>query len=152
MDKLEIWLKITKNTVKRCLWKCRLQNAIRFVWTSVCLVLLLHGLRPTYPTSLDFGLFCFPSAFDTPLQHLHHRYGFLIIPEKRQYISTCISKHKKMDSHSKIKRSWNRFIFIMGIPILVRRHLYIETAPSLFFYVLIGWIRINVIRRFGILT
>ena len=28
----------------------------------------------------------------------------------------------------KIRRSWDRLIFIMGIPILVRRHLYIETA------------------------
>ena len=29
----------------------------------------------------------------------------------------------------KIRRSWVRLIFNMGIPILVRRHLYIETAP-----------------------
>ena len=30
----------------------------------------------------------------------------------------------------KIRRSRNRLIFNMGIPILVRRHLYIETVPS----------------------
>ena len=29
----------------------------------------------------------------------------------------------------KIRRSWDRLIFNMGIPMLVRRHLYIETAP-----------------------
>ena len=29
----------------------------------------------------------------------------------------------------KIRRSWDHLIFNMGIPILVRRHLYIETAP-----------------------
>ena len=29
----------------------------------------------------------------------------------------------------KIRRSWDRLIFIMGIHILVRRHLYIETVP-----------------------
>ena len=30
----------------------------------------------------------------------------------------------------KIRRSRDRLIFIMGIPILVRRHLYIDTAPQ----------------------
>ena len=29
----------------------------------------------------------------------------------------------------KIRRSWDRLIFNMGIPILVRQHLYIETSP-----------------------
>ena len=29
----------------------------------------------------------------------------------------------------KMRRSWDRLIFNMGIPILVRKHLYIETAP-----------------------
>ena len=29
----------------------------------------------------------------------------------------------------KIRRSWDRLIFNMGIPVLVWRHLYIETAP-----------------------
>ena len=29
----------------------------------------------------------------------------------------------------KIRRSWDRLIFNMGIPILVRRYLYIETGP-----------------------
>ena len=29
----------------------------------------------------------------------------------------------------KVRRSWDRLIFNMGIPILVRRHLYIETGP-----------------------
>ena len=33
------------------------------------------------------------------------------------------------DSMLKIRRSRDRLIFNMGIPILVRRHLYIETAP-----------------------
>ena len=32
----------------------------------------------------------------------------------------------------KKRQSWARLIFSMGIPILVRRHLYIETAPWLF--------------------
>ena len=31
----------------------------------------------------------------------------------------------------KIRRSWDRLIFNMGMPILVRRHLYNETAPRL---------------------
>ena len=31
----------------------------------------------------------------------------------------------------KIRRSWDLLIFNMGIPILVRRHLYIETSPWL---------------------
>ena len=31
----------------------------------------------------------------------------------------------------KIRRSYERLIFIMGIPILVRRHIYIETVPCL---------------------
>ena len=31
--------------------------------------------------------------------------------------------------HVKIRQSWDYLIFSMGIPILVRRHLYIETAP-----------------------
>ena len=30
----------------------------------------------------------------------------------------------------KLRRSWDRLIFIMGIPTRVRRHLYIETVPS----------------------
>ena len=30
----------------------------------------------------------------------------------------------------KIRRSWDRIIFNMGIPILVRQHLYIETPPG----------------------
>ena len=30
----------------------------------------------------------------------------------------------------KIRRSWDRLIFNMGIPILVRRYLYIESGPS----------------------
>ena len=29
----------------------------------------------------------------------------------------------------KIRRSWDRLIFIMGIPMLVKRHLYTETVP-----------------------
>ena len=33
----------------------------------------------------------------------------------------------------KIRRSWDRLIFSMGIPILVRRHLHIETAPWMLF-------------------
>ena len=33
------------------------------------------------------------------------------------------------DSHVKIRLSRDRLIFNMGIPILVRQHLYIETAP-----------------------
>ena len=37
---------------------------------------------------------------------------------------------------SKIRRSWDRLIFNMGTPILVRRHLYIETAPRFWFC---GW-------------
>ena len=32
----------------------------------------------------------------------------------------------------KIRRSQDRLIFNMGIPILVRQHLYIETAPVAF--------------------
>ena len=35
------------------------------------------------------------------------------------------------DSHLKIRRSQDRLIFNKGIPILVRRHLYIETAPRI---------------------
>ena len=34
----------------------------------------------------------------------------------------------------KIRRSWGRLIFNMGIPILVIRHLYIETAPRSFLW------------------
>ena len=34
----------------------------------------------------------------------------------------------------KIRRSRNRLIFNVGIPILVRRHLYIQTAPASFVY------------------
>ena len=30
----------------------------------------------------------------------------------------------------KMRRSWERIIFNMGIPILVRRHIYIEMAPA----------------------
>ena len=33
-------------------------------------------------------------------------------------------------SIKKIRRSWDRLIFIMGVPILVRRHLYIKTVPG----------------------
>ena len=32
----------------------------------------------------------------------------------------------------KIRRSWDHLIFIMGIPILLRQYLYIETAPHIF--------------------
>ena len=32
----------------------------------------------------------------------------------------------------KINWSWNTFIFLMGIPVLVNRYLYIETAPDIF--------------------
>ena len=31
----------------------------------------------------------------------------------------------------KIRRSWDRLIFNTGIPVLVRRHLYTETAPGI---------------------
>ena len=34
-------------------------------------------------------------------------------------------------SFIKIRRSWDRLIFIHGIPILVRRHLYIEMDPQI---------------------
>ena len=34
---------------------------------------------------------------------------------------------------TKKNRSWDRLIFIMGIPILVRRRLYIETPPGLYY-------------------
>ena len=30
----------------------------------------------------------------------------------------------------KIRRSWNHLMFVMGTPILVRKHLYIQTPPS----------------------
>ena len=33
----------------------------------------------------------------------------------------------------KVTRSWNRLIFIMGTPLLVRRHHYIETGPTVSF-------------------
>ena len=36
----------------------------------------------------------------------------------------------------KIRRSWDRLIFIMGIPILVRRHLYIETVPWYWYHIM----------------
>ena len=40
----------------------------------------------------------------------------------------------------KMRRSRDRLIFVMGIPMLVRRHLYIETAPRFYFraFVIIG--------------
>ena len=41
----------------------------------------------------------------------------------------------------KIRRSWDCLIFNMGIPILVRRHLYIETAPRWSFNHLISTMR-----------
>ena len=55
-----------------------------------------------------------------------------LAPGQRLNIKTNI---KKRLSHvwgipmSKIRRSRDRLIFNMGIPILVRRHLFIETAP-----------------------
>ena len=41
--------------------------------------------------------------------------------------------HSHGDSHAKDKTVWDHLIFNVGIPILVRRHLYIETAPWLIF-------------------
>ena len=39
----------------------------------------------------------------------------------------------------KIKRSWDRLIFIMGISLLVRRHIYIETIPRWLGSKKLGW-------------
>ena len=43
----------------------------------------------------------------------------------------------------KIRRSWHRLIYNIGIPILVRRHLYIETAP----WFSTGHLRIPILGR-----
>ena len=43
-------------------------------------------------------------------------------------IKTVFSRYG--DSYVKIRWSWDHLIFNMGIPILVRRHLYIDMAPS----------------------
>ena len=49
----------------------------------------------------------------------------------------------------KIRRSWERLMFNMGIPILVRRHLYIETAscvPMRYGYHITKWYTYHVPR------
>ena len=48
----------------------------------------------------------------------------------------------------KIRRSRDRLIFNMGIPILVRQHLYIETAPSYVTFVLLIYDEGTKWRRF----
>ena len=62
-----------------------------------------------------------------------------IIPEHDSMVSTILESRVRLDTKTvfpcigisivKIKRSWDRLIFITGIPIPVR-HLYIDTAPS----------------------
>ena len=47
-------------------------------------------------------------------------------------------------SIEKIRRSWDRLIFIISIPIPIRRHLYIEVAP--------GWLHWQFISNHNLLT
>ena len=63
-----------------------------------------------------------------------------IIPEHDSMVSTILESRARLNTKTvfpcigisivKIKRSWDRLIFITGIPIPVRRHLKIDTAPS----------------------
>ena len=57
------------------------------------------------------------------LSHLPRR------PRLRLNIKTVFRRYR--DSHVKDRWSWDCLIFNMGIPILIRRHLYIETVPWL---------------------
>ena len=55
----------------------------------------------------------------------------------------------------KIRRSWDPLIFNMGIPIMVRQYLYIETAPRLPLYnslLLIPMVEITVLTHWGRVT
>ena len=57
-----------------------------------------------------------------------------VIREARACLSIKTVFTRYGDSHVKIRRSRDRLIFNMGIPILVRWHLYIEMTPRLFFF------------------
>ena len=48
---------------------------------------------------------------------------------ERSYKAFAVTFELRFPFPLKIRRSWDRIIFNMGIPILVRWHLYIETAP-----------------------
>ena len=58
---------------------------------------------------------------------LCHHWGTVSFSWARLNIKTFFPRYG--DSHVKDKTVMRRLIFNMGIPILVRRHLYIETAP-----------------------
>ena len=66
-----------------------------------------------------------------------------IIHQKTIHSFTCLQGHVSIWRPSfpgigilmlKIRLSWDRLIFNMGIPILVRRHLYMETDPWSFIF------------------
>ena len=60
-----------------------------------------------------------------------------------------------LDSHVKDEMSWDRLIINIGIPILIGRHLYIETASRVSFYCKkyrLGSIRISIIKLEGLAT
>ena len=72
-------------------------------------------------TVVSLRLLLFFIILSTPAHVCHG-----LLPGSRLNIKTVFSG--MMIPMLKIRRSWDRLIFNMGIPILVRRHLYIETA------------------------
>ena len=53
--------------------------------------------------------------------------------EYEDRLSKCDDANDK--DKTVVRRSWDRLIFIMGIPIMARRQLYIETAPGLHLFI-----------------
>ena len=109
----EILIKIQNFSFMKCIWKSCLWNGGHFVqgemswvWskTHKCLTMLINSMFP--------GIHL-PISFKVTSPHLNIKTIFpgMGIPML------------------KIRRSWDRLIFNMGITILVRRHLYIDTAP-----------------------
>ena len=56
--------------------------------------------------------------------------GFHYVAPGRDFFQNKDHLFRYGDPHEKIRWSWDHLIFIMGIPTLVRRHLYTEIAPS----------------------
>ena len=92
-------------------------------WYHFVAIAILHQPRPTDSADINTRLQLSDTSSIPPMHG-----GFLLIPGLRRNIKTVFPRYGI--PMLKISRSWDRLIFNMGIPILVRRHIYIEMTPS----------------------
>ena len=89
---------------------------MQFKSSSICVLVVAHWEHYWLNAFLMIGVRRYRGCFEIQ-----------VCPGPRPNIKTILYRY--VDSNVKDKRSRDRLIFNMGIPILVRRHLYIETAP-----------------------